>query len=90
MAAALGPIVFVVVVVGGLDSIPGALVASILIGIVQTFAVALAASLSERALALWRGPALADVAYDDFARPEALRLEELRLVALDLNAAMKE
>ena len=34
-------------------------------------------------MALWRGPALADVAYDDFARPEALRLEELRLVALE-------
>src|SRR5512141_845263 len=45
MAAALGPIVFVVVVVGGLGSIPGALVASMLIGIVQTFAVALDYSL---------------------------------------------
>ena len=42
---ALGPIVFVVVVVGGLGSIPGALVASMLIGIVQTFAVALDYSL---------------------------------------------
>ncbi len=41
MAAALGPIVFVVVVVGGLGSIPGAFVASMLIGILQTFAVAL-------------------------------------------------
>lgn len=41
MAAALGPIVFVVVVVGGLGSIPGAFIASMLIGIVQTFAVAL-------------------------------------------------
>lgn len=40
MAVALGPIVFVVVVVGGLGSIPGALIASMLIGIVQTFAVA--------------------------------------------------
>ena len=45
MAAALGPIVFVVVVVGGLGSIPGALIASMLIGIVQTFAVALDYSL---------------------------------------------
>ena len=45
MAAALGPIVFVVVVVGGLGSIPGALIASMLIGIVQTFAVALDVSL---------------------------------------------
>jgi DNA-binding SARP family transcriptional activator/streptogramin lyase len=31
------------------------------------------------ALALWRGPALADYAYDDFARHEIDRLEELRL-----------
>jgi predicted ATPase/DNA-binding SARP family transcriptional activator len=30
------------------------------------------------AVALWRGPALADVAYDDFAAHEAARLEELR------------
>ena len=30
------------------------------------------------ALALWRGPALADFAYDDFARAESERLEELR------------
>ena len=45
MAAALGPIVFVVVVVGGLGSIPGAFLASMLIGIVQTFAVALDYSL---------------------------------------------
>jgi branched-chain amino acid transport system permease protein len=45
MAAALGPIVFVVVVVGGLGSIPGAFIASMLIGIVQTFAVAVDYSL---------------------------------------------
>jgi branched-chain amino acid transport system permease protein len=41
MAASLGPIVFVVVVVGGLGSLPGALIASMAIGIIQTFAVAL-------------------------------------------------
>src|SRR3954451_3274035 len=41
MANALGPIVFVVVVVGGLGSIPGAFIASMLIGIIQTFAVAI-------------------------------------------------
>jgi branched-chain amino acid transport system permease protein len=41
MAAAVGPIVFVVVVVGGLGSLPGALIASMAIGIIQTFAVAL-------------------------------------------------
>lgn len=31
------------------------------------------------ALDLWRGPALADLAYESFAREEASRLEELRL-----------
>ncbi|HXF78359.1 MAG TPA: branched-chain amino acid ABC transporter permease [Usitatibacter sp.] len=41
MAEALGPIVFVVVVVGGLGSLAGAFVASLFIGIVQTFAVAI-------------------------------------------------
>ncbi|HEV2978404.1 MAG TPA: branched-chain amino acid ABC transporter permease [Casimicrobiaceae bacterium] len=45
MAQELGPIVFVVVVVGGLGSISGAFIASMLIGIVQTFAVALDYSL---------------------------------------------
>jgi branched-chain amino acid transport system permease protein len=45
MAAALGPIVFVVIVVGGLGSITGAFIASMLIGILQTFAVALDYSL---------------------------------------------
>ena len=54
MAAALGPIVFVVVVVGGLGSIPGALIASMLIGIVQTFAVALDYSLLDLFRALRR------------------------------------
>ena len=33
------------------------------------------------ALALWRGPALADVAYEPFALGETARLDELRLVA---------
>jgi len=44
MAGAVGPIVFVVVVVGGLGSLGGALIASMLIGVVQTFAVAIDAS----------------------------------------------
>ena len=35
------------------------------------------------ALALWRGPALADVLYEPFATPEAERLEEQRLAALE-------
>jgi DNA-binding SARP family transcriptional activator len=33
------------------------------------------------ALALWRGPALADLAYEAFAQAEASRLEEARLAA---------
>jgi len=41
MAAAVGSIIFVVVVVGGLGSLMGALAASLLIGVLQTFAVAL-------------------------------------------------
>jgi branched-chain amino acid transport system permease protein len=45
LAHFVGPIVFVVVVVGGLGSLTGALIASMLIGIVQTFAVAIDYSL---------------------------------------------
>ena len=41
---------------------------------------AAAADLDE-ALALWRGPAYAEFADEDFARPEAVRLEDLRLAA---------
>ncbi|HEY3238753.1 MAG TPA: BTAD domain-containing putative transcriptional regulator, partial [Acidimicrobiia bacterium] len=37
-----------------------------------------AASLSRHALELWRGPALADFAYEPFAQAEAARLEESR------------
>ena len=47
MAASLGPILFVVVVVGGLGSLAGAFVASLLIGLIQTFAVALNVSLAD-------------------------------------------
>ncbi|NDI84327.1 branched-chain amino acid ABC transporter permease [Undibacterium crateris] len=46
MAATLGSIIFVVVVVGGMGSLAGAFVASLLIGIVQTFAVAIDYSLA--------------------------------------------
>ena len=44
---------------------------------------ALALSLAERALSLWRGRAYGELAYEDFARAESERLEELRLVALE-------
>ena len=45
MAASVGSIIFVVVVVGGMGSLAGAFIASLLIGVVQTFAVALDYSL---------------------------------------------
>lgn len=45
MAASVGSIVFVVVVVGGVGSLAGAFLASLLIGTLQTFAVALDYSL---------------------------------------------
>jgi DNA-binding SARP family transcriptional activator len=35
------------------------------------------------ALGLWRGPALADFAYEDFAQSEITRLDELRLGAIE-------
>ena len=42
-----------------------------------------AAELLREALALWRGPALADFAYESFAQAAIARLEELRLLALE-------
>ena len=41
MAASVGPIIFVIVVVGGMGSLAGAFIASLLIGCLQTFAVSL-------------------------------------------------
>ncbi|MGZ6142906.1 MAG: branched-chain amino acid ABC transporter permease [Myxococcales bacterium] len=52
MAESMGPIVFVVVVVGGLGSLTGAFVASLLIGILQTFMVGANWSLVDLARAL--------------------------------------
>ena len=46
MAASVGPIIFVIVVVGGMGSLAGAFVASLLIGCMQTFAVSLDWSLA--------------------------------------------
>jgi branched-chain amino acid transport system permease protein len=46
MAVLLGPILFVVIIVGGLGSLSGAFIASLLIGLIQTFAVALNYSLA--------------------------------------------
>jgi len=44
---------------------------------------ATAAARLREGLALWRGPALADLAYEPFARADAERLEELRLGAVE-------
>jgi len=40
MAASVGPVIFVVAVVGGLGSLSGALLAALLIGLLQSYAVA--------------------------------------------------
>ncbi|MGH3129047.1 MAG: BTAD domain-containing putative transcriptional regulator [Gaiellaceae bacterium] len=48
---------------------------------------ALAASLIEQALALWRGRAYGELAYEDFARAEGERLEELRVEAIEERLA---
>jgi DNA-binding SARP family transcriptional activator len=48
----------------------------------------LASDASERvrdALSLWRGPALADFAYESFAQTAIARLEEIRLAAVELR-----
>jgi branched-chain amino acid transport system permease protein len=45
MAATVGSVIFVVVVVGGMGSLTGAFVASLLIGVIQTFAVGVDASI---------------------------------------------
>src|SRR5215211_5825815 len=42
-----------------------------------------AASRLSEALSLWRGPPLADLAYEQFAQPEIARLEEMRLAAVE-------
>ncbi|BEP69021.1 MULTISPECIES: branched-chain amino acid ABC transporter permease [Variovorax] len=52
MAGSVGTIIFVVVVVGGMGSLAGAFLASLLIGIIQTFAVALDHSLATALQAL--------------------------------------
>ncbi len=52
MAATVGSVIFVVVVVGGMGSLSGAFVASLLIGIIQTFAVGVDSSLMSAASTL--------------------------------------
>src|SRR5204862_6658232 len=64
MAQVLGSVVFVVVVVGGLGSLSGAFVASLLIGTLQTFAVALNVSVGNMLMAVGV-PAAASAALHD-------------------------
>ena len=52
MAASVGSIIFVVVVVGGMGSLAGAFIASLLIGVLQTFAVGMNYSLADMFSAL--------------------------------------
>jgi branched-chain amino acid transport system permease protein len=71
MAEAVGPIVFVVVVVGGLGSLGGAFVASLLIGVLQTFMVGANYSFVDFArtfgLELHSAPLLARLSLTQFA-----------------------
>ena len=62
MAATVGSVIFVVVVVGGMGSLAGAFLASVLIGVIQTFAVALDYSLvgALRGMGLTFSDAVAD------------------------------
>lgn len=46
---------------------------------------ATAARLLHDALALWRGPPLADLTYEPFAQPEIARLDELRMAAVEVR-----
>ena len=48
-----------------------------------------AAALLDQAIGLWRGPAFAEFAGDDFARTEAVRLEELKRVAIEGPASRR-
>lgn len=64
MAGALGAILFTVVVIGGLGSLPGALLASLLIGLVQTFAVVMDVSLDDLIKAIGGGTSAGNVLGD--------------------------
>jgi branched-chain amino acid transport system permease protein len=57
MAQAVGPVVFALIVIGGLGSLGGAFVASLLLGVLDSFAVASDRSLADLAAALHWTPA---------------------------------
>jgi branched-chain amino acid transport system permease protein len=83
MAAQLGTIVFVVVVIGGLGSIQGAFLAALLIGMLQTLLIAVDLSLGQAIapLALHAPAALAEIKISQFApiAPYALMVAMLLL-----------
>ena len=62
MAAAVGSIIFVVVVVGGMGSLAGAFIASLIIGVMQTFSVGLDVQPLSFLGALTDGPVLSQIA----------------------------
>src|SRR5439155_867012 len=64
MPAVLGPILFIVIVVGGLGSLSGAFVASLLIGLVQTFAVSVNYSASDLFAGIGFSPASGTILHD--------------------------
>lgn len=54
--------------------------------LLRTAEAPVAAALLDEALGLWRGPAYEEFADRDFARPEAARLDELRLATVEDRA----
>jgi branched-chain amino acid transport system permease protein len=76
MAFTMGPIVFVVVVFGGLGSLTGCLIASIFMGLVQTFAVVFDVSfaqlLAKLGIEVGSGGFLGELAYITLPRIGAL------------------
>ncbi len=90
MADTMGPIVFVVVVIGGLGSLVGALLASLLVGCLQTFAIGTNASLGSLAAlggaslpSAWASLSIAQIAP---VLPYALLVAMLALSRGDLPA----
>ena len=86
MAATVGPIVFVVVVVGGMGSLSGAFLASVLIGVMQTFAVAIDHSLATLAgaLGLVLGEGLRNNAYANMTLSQVAPMLPFLLLVLML------
>jgi branched-chain amino acid transport system permease protein len=71
MANTLGSILFVVVVFGGLGSLPGAFIASLTIGLIQTFAVSIDYSLGDALAGIGVGRPTHGVLRDIYSVPVA-------------------